>query len=159
MDFPQRLKALMERGKITKFKLSKRLDVSPSTVANWLNGESKPNIKCIRALADYFGVSTDYLLTGELSEETTYASAGSAVEQLAQILLETFQKVSVSDKIAIVQYAESLLHSNALYDEMAGNEKDGGHTLSEPFGARYDGLTAEEARRVRALLKLHGGKD
>lgn len=42
--------------------LADKLNVSRSTIANWENGISQPDNDKLLALADYFKVSTDYLL-------------------------------------------------------------------------------------------------
>lgn len=40
-------------------------DVSMQAVSKWENGQSCPDISFLPMLAEYFGVSTDYLLTGK----------------------------------------------------------------------------------------------
>lgn len=61
MEFSQKLKKLMEDNSLSNYKLAKELSVSPSTVANWLNGYTKPNKKAAEQIAEYFAVDTNSL--------------------------------------------------------------------------------------------------
>ena len=60
--FRSRLSQLMLTRHITNYRLHKDIGCSKSTIANWLEGKSLPDFERIIALADYFDVSTDYLL-------------------------------------------------------------------------------------------------
>lgn len=61
MDFAKRLNELMQITGISRYRISKEIGCSPSTVTNWLNG-TDPTADRVQQVADYFGVSTDYLL-------------------------------------------------------------------------------------------------
>ncbi len=50
-----------ERG-LGQAELGEQLGVSKQSVSNWENGNITPPIDVLVRLADYFGVSTDYLL-------------------------------------------------------------------------------------------------
>ena len=56
------LKELREKNKITQNKLAGILGVSRSAVSMWEIDSSEPDTDTINKLADYFQVSTDYLL-------------------------------------------------------------------------------------------------
>lgn len=60
--FGERLRALRERRELTQSELGKVLRVSKQTISNYENGVSAPDQETLGRLADYFGVSTDYLL-------------------------------------------------------------------------------------------------
>lgn len=68
MDFSQTLAILMDRRSVTAYKLAKDIRVHQTTIKNWLTGKTKPNEEKIKLIADYFNVSTDYLL-GKESEK------------------------------------------------------------------------------------------
>ena len=143
----------MKNNGITKFKLSKQLDVSPSTVANWLKGESSPNIQRIRQIAELFNVTTDYLLTG--SDASQIPVSNESFEQLENILLDAFRKVTISEKIAILQYAESLARNRQIYEiigDMPHNENLVFAEIGEPMKPQ---LTEEDIRRIKAFLKKY----
>lgn len=63
--FPIRLKELRERRRISRRVLADFCEISRSTVARYESGEREPTAKTICRMADYFGVSVDYLLGRE----------------------------------------------------------------------------------------------
>lgn len=69
IDFPQRIKYLREKHKITQAALAKRLDISRNAVNSWEMGLSFPSVANIIELTRIFKVSADYLLA--LSNEQT----------------------------------------------------------------------------------------
>lgn len=56
------IKSLRETANITQSELSKHLNVTRSSVNAWEQGVSVPSIALLVALAQFFHVSTDYLL-------------------------------------------------------------------------------------------------
>lgn len=50
-----------ERG-LCQEELGRRIGASKQSVSNWENGNITPSIDLLLRLADFFGVSTDYLL-------------------------------------------------------------------------------------------------
>lgn len=54
-------KLLKERG-VTSYQVHKATGVAQSSLSDWKNGKSKPKYEKMVAIADYFGVSVDYLL-------------------------------------------------------------------------------------------------
>ncbi len=60
---------LMDCHPVTKKKTSQRalslaVGLKPQTLSLYINGDRTPNIEVVYNLAEYFGVSIDYLLTG-----------------------------------------------------------------------------------------------
>lgn len=53
--------------------LGRRVGASKQSISNWENGNIMPSIDLLIRLADFFGVSTDYLL-GRSSRKTLDAS-------------------------------------------------------------------------------------
>ena len=62
-------KLLNERN-ITAYKVSKDTGVTQTALSNWKTGKSTPTAKTLRKIADYFGVTIDYLMNGEEKEWT-----------------------------------------------------------------------------------------
>lgn len=50
-------------------KLADYLGVNPNVITNWKNGSNRSYRKYIKQIAAYFGVTVDYLLTGEQKEK------------------------------------------------------------------------------------------
>lgn len=57
-----RLKQLRKEYKLNQVDLAKALKVSQSIIARWESGECEPTVTNILAIAEYFSVTTDYLL-------------------------------------------------------------------------------------------------
>jgi len=60
--FPQRLKELRNNKKLTQSQLGETMNVSYKTVGSWERGERQPSYETAKKIANYFNVSTDYLL-------------------------------------------------------------------------------------------------
>ena len=61
-DFSERIKALrLERG-MTQEAMGKIIGVKPDSVYTYEKGKSYPEVRNLIILADYFGVSIDYLV-------------------------------------------------------------------------------------------------
>ncbi len=59
-----RIAVLRHQAGISQLTLAKRLNVSVSTVGMYEQGRREPSGECLVKLAELFGVSTDFLLTG-----------------------------------------------------------------------------------------------
>lgn len=57
-----RLKSLRISKKLSQKDFARVLKVSQQTVASWESGRTEPSNTALKAIADYFDVSTDYLL-------------------------------------------------------------------------------------------------
>lgn len=63
--FPERLRKLRERDRKSRKMLSELCGLSPGTIRRYERGERKPGVSELISIADYFGVSVDYLLGRE----------------------------------------------------------------------------------------------
>lgn len=61
-EFPNRLRKLRERRRMNQKALGECCGVSKNTVARWERGEREPAMCSLIKIADFFEVSTDYLL-------------------------------------------------------------------------------------------------
>ena len=77
--FQQLLKERKEASGLTLRELAKDLDVSLGILSDWQNGKKIPRMDSVIHLAQYFNVTTDYLL-GLTDVRTTDSSARVAVE-------------------------------------------------------------------------------
>ena len=64
-------KLLQERN-VTAYKVAKETGVLQSTLSSWKTGRSDPSKENLMKIAAYFGVSIDYLMTGEETEDEIY---------------------------------------------------------------------------------------
>lgn len=60
-NYFERIKQLRVSCGVTQKKLASLLDMTPNAYQKYEYGEREPNIATFIALADYFGVSLDYL--------------------------------------------------------------------------------------------------
>lgn len=83
----------LARG-MNQVEFAKRLNVTKQCVSNWENDNVLPSIEMLERIADFFSVSTDYLLG---REQALFIKAdGLTEEQLAhvQILVDDLRKAN-----------------------------------------------------------------
>ncbi len=59
--FPERIKDLRDEKGISQERLADELGVSHGTISLWETGKREPKLSNLILLAEYFGVSIDYL--------------------------------------------------------------------------------------------------
>lgn len=65
MEFHEKLQELRKKKGITQEELAQALYVSRAAVSKWESGRGYPNLESLKAIADFFGVTVDELLSGE----------------------------------------------------------------------------------------------
>jgi transcriptional regulator with XRE-family HTH domain len=60
--FGKRLRALRKENNLTMKQLGDKLSLAESTISGYENSNRKPDMDILRRFADFFDVSTDYLL-------------------------------------------------------------------------------------------------
>ena len=84
-------KLCKERG-IKPGRVSRETGIATSTLTCWKKGEYTPKADKLKKIADYFGVSVDYFLTGETSVKAE--SENPALEERAIELFNLYEKAS-----------------------------------------------------------------
>ena len=56
---------LLKNNNVTAYKVTKETGVTQSTLSDWKRGRSTPKSDNMKKIADYFGVTVDYLMTGK----------------------------------------------------------------------------------------------
>ena len=69
MDFYERYAELCKGLKKSPSGVALEIGINKGTVSVWKTKGTLPNSNTLQKIADYFGVSTDYLLTGETKKE------------------------------------------------------------------------------------------
>lgn len=62
MEFRQRLRGLREKKRISRKVLSELCGLNSDAIRRYERGESEPTLHSLIAIADFFGVSVDYLV-------------------------------------------------------------------------------------------------
>ena len=102
MEFGEKLKLLREKSKLTKKNISEIIAVPYSTYNNWETHVSMPQIPELCKLADYYGVSLDYLMRhdAEKTPETQilvnkYNRLTSDERRAVNIMIDTFNTIRI----------------------------------------------------------------
>ena len=66
--FAIRLKNLRQSRELNQVQLAEKLGVKKQSISNWENDNIVPSIDMLVRIADFFHVSTDYLLGREIGE-------------------------------------------------------------------------------------------
>ena len=75
---------LCKKKGVTPYKVAKTIGTTTATFSNWKAGRYSPKADKLQKIADYFGVSVDYLMTGE--EPAVYYESEEAAEIANRIL-------------------------------------------------------------------------
>lgn len=99
MIFSENLRMLLEESNITQKQLAATINVAPSTVGNYIQGKTEPDLNTLVALADALNVSVDFLL-GKASE------ADRSVEE--DYLVRLFRQADGNNKKIILEVTKTI---------------------------------------------------
>ena len=120
MTFYERLESLRKSKKISQGDLEKELGFSNGSISKWK--KSQPTFDRLKRLADYFGVTVEYLLNGEKNDTIDGYYLNIETAQAAQEMFEKdkilFDVYKSADKDRLIEYAKRL---KALRDLEEGN--------------------------------------
>ncbi|NFO58512.1 helix-turn-helix transcriptional regulator [Clostridium botulinum] len=92
----------LEKKKITQEKLANKFFLTKSAISKYENGVNTPENKLLQNMADYFDVSTDYLL-GRTNKKDKIK-----YRKDDDILLSLYKNLSDYNKAQLISYAEFL---------------------------------------------------
>ena len=102
MDFSANLKKLLDEKDIQVKELASGTGISKNTVDNYLSGQkSLPNAENVIKIAQFLGVSAEYLVTGKTNYEKRHAA-------LPEQLLCKMEQLSGKDIEAITKIVDAL---------------------------------------------------
>lgn len=110
MGFSERLKLLRKNAEVTQDQLAQYLQVSRSTIAGYETKNRQPDYDKLYMIAQFFHVSTDYLISGVESPPIELSGSGPSVnERMLQYQLRTvYSSLSVQSKKDLLEYAKLL---------------------------------------------------
>lgn len=91
-----RIAALRRQAGWSQGQLADRLGVSPSAVGMYEQGRREPSNQLLVDIAELFGVSTDYLLRGDMAQPGDAAVARQAMEKTVTEMSARLKKRSPS---------------------------------------------------------------
>lgn len=112
---------LRKKKGITQEQLAVALSISPQAVSKWETNTSQPDTQTLPLIADYFGVSIDYLFYGQ---DISYN----------EIYEKVFKKISAHEQMSKTSYEDALnVFGYAHHGISRGNLKDrSGKLYDEP---------------------------
>ena len=69
MDTYDRIELLMQKNGMSAYKLSKATGISTGLISQWKSRAQQPSAAKLQKVADYFGVTVDYLINGDGQEK------------------------------------------------------------------------------------------
>ena len=88
---------LKERG-ITAYKVAQDTGITTATLSSWKKGRYTPKREKLQKLADYFNVSLEYLMTGQINEEAPHPVLTSRNERdIEKTLKGTLEQLDSQD--------------------------------------------------------------
>ncbi len=100
----ERLYELRKARDITQQKIAVDLDIEQASISSYESGKYYPTVEVLVKLADYFGVSTDYLL-GLTDVKTRLTSA---FDDESAYLMPLFSALPASYKARAIGYLERM---------------------------------------------------
>lgn len=107
MSFGDNLRTLIEERNLTQKELAKQLNLAPSTMGSYVQNTREPDFNTLKMIADYFGVSTDYLLDFNSNQTISpqendllriFRSLSSAQKDICLEQCKVFVKINYRDK-------------------------------------------------------------
>lgn len=102
------LRELLDLHSMTQKQLAERLDLSPSALGNYIQGTREPDYGTLIRIADFFRVSTDYLLNhsvigSEADRETLHKE---------ELLLDIFRSLTPDQQDFYLEQGQIFLRQN-----------------------------------------------
>lgn len=76
---------LLIKHNVTPYRVHKETGVAQSTLSDWKNGKGTPKADKLQKIADYFGVTVDYLLGNEQKEKPLVNNDEELTEYLEEL--------------------------------------------------------------------------
>ena len=102
----ENLRIIRKNAKLTQNEVADRLDIKRTTYASYENTTNEPNIETLKKLADFYGVSLDYLCGRQFNNQIGYIP-DDIKETFKKILLLKDRQVNMVDA-----YVTALLDEN-----------------------------------------------
>ena len=105
MEFARRLKQLLEERDLSKNKFADAIGISNGLPSAWINTPKKPSFENLMAMADFFHVTTDYLMG---RTEVRIPAEEPRLSKREERLLESFRLLDEDDQLIELGRVEAL---------------------------------------------------
>ena len=103
MRFGDVLREILEETGITQKQVAAELNLLPATLGRYIRNEREPDIETIKRIANYFHVSTDYLL--DYQSDRTYS-------HIEDEVLRIFRSMTSDQQIIYVEQGKAIVRLN-----------------------------------------------
>ena len=104
VSFHEKLRFLIEESGITQKQLANNLCIAISTLGGYVQGTSEPDFDTLKRLAEYFDVSTDYLLNIQTKQVNTDAETE---------LLRIFRSLKPEQQDVYIEQGKAFIRINS----------------------------------------------
>ncbi len=104
MQFSEVLTNLMREHNVTAYRIGQDTGISNRLITYWRKGEKMPGADNLKKIADYFSVTTDYLLGGK-EKAPTPVSESEPSDPDKTLLLEKFMELSPENRTKLIELA------------------------------------------------------
>lgn len=103
MNFSDKLRLLIEERNLTQKRVANDLNIAPSTMGGYVQGSSEPDFETLKRLAQYFDVTTDYLLNIHSDKSESF---------LEDELLRVFRSMTPEQQRLFIEQGKVFLKAN-----------------------------------------------
>ena len=103
MKLGDNLKELLEQHDMTQKQLALELDITPAALGNYIRNIREPDYITLIRIADYFQVSTDFLLSHKYNSPITHDE---------ETLLRIFHSLSAEQKEIYIEQGKAFIKQN-----------------------------------------------
>lgn len=102
-DFSARIDSLLSQNNLKRIDLVRATGINEATIRGWIRG-SVPSAEAAYKVAQYFGVTVEWLVTGKSNEEIKEIN----ISEEESALIDIFRHLDDRDKNAVITLAKSL---------------------------------------------------
>ena len=114
MTVGEKIKEVRLEQELLQKDLAQKIHVAANTLSQFENGKANPSYEVLIALADFFEVSTDYLLGREDDfGNVSIQSNEPILSGEEQRLIETYRKLNAKNRIHVSAYADVRLEEQS----------------------------------------------
>ena len=103
-------KKLLEEHHATAYQVSKATGISTGSLSDWKNGRSSPKTEKLKKIADYFGVSVDYLMGNE--DTDTKKAPASKRDEREEEFVEMFKHLNPEQQDLVIAQLKGILDTH-----------------------------------------------
>ena len=121
--FKKRLKQLREAKKMTQSELSNELNIGRASISNYELGTRIPDASVLVSIAEYFNITTDYLLGSTQKPDNENFKIFNTLEYLKQIITESIKIYALAGIVINIlnKLLENILESIDFYSFIIEN--------------------------------------